>query len=162
MEAAAAIRAAACYVCGRAGAGGKDRAPAGETFMMEPTPAGVPAGAPADREALRRISETAREAWSQALVTVGAAEEEVQKLLARLTGWVEEGPEEARRVAAELTERLRKERGELETTFDAAVRRALGPFRLPTRDQIAEIDARLDRLEERVSALAARREMPRA
>jgi polyhydroxyalkanoate synthesis regulator phasin len=98
-----------------------------------------------------------REAWSQALVAVGDAGDEVQKIVHRLAGWVELGPEEARRLTAELAERLRRERGELEATVETAVARAAGPFRLPTRDEVGALDARLSGLERRVDALLASR-----
>jgi polyhydroxyalkanoate synthesis regulator phasin len=98
-----------------------------------------------------------REAWSQALVAVNDAGDEVQKIVHRMTGWVELGPEEARRLSVELAEKLRRERAELEATVEAAVAKAAGPFRLPSRDDVAALDARLKSLEGRVDALLASR-----
>jgi len=96
-----------------------------------------------------------RDAWGQALVAVGAAEDEVQRIVARLGSVIEVGPEETRRLAAELSEKLRRERDELEHSFEIAVRKAVAPFRLPTRDQVSELDARLDRIEARIDRLLA-------
>jgi polyhydroxyalkanoate synthesis regulator phasin len=93
------------------------------------------------------------------LVAVNDAGDEVQKIVHRVAGWVELGPEEARRLTAELAERLRRERGELEASVEASVARAkaAGPFRLPTRDEVAALDARLKALEARVDGLLASR-----
>jgi polyhydroxyalkanoate synthesis regulator phasin len=113
------------------------------------------AGSDADR--LSGVRDFVRDAWIQALVAVGASEDEVQKILGKLGGWVEVGPDEARRLAADLSERLRRERGELEKSIESAVQRALGPFRLPNRDQVAEMDARIDQLSERVERLLENR-----
>ena len=105
----------------------------------------------------RGFVEYVRDAWSQSLVAVNAAEDEVQKIVGKLGGFVEFGPDEGRRLAADLSEKLRRERDELEHAFEAAVRKAVAPFRLPTRDQIAQIDGRLDQLEERLDKLLAAR-----
>lgn len=105
----------------------------------------------------RGVGEYIREAWSQALVAVNATEDEVQKILGRVTNLVEVGPDEARRLGSELSEKLRHERGELEDTLQAAVHRAIAPFRLPGRDELASLGERLDRLEERIERLASRR-----
>jgi polyhydroxyalkanoate synthesis regulator phasin len=98
-----------------------------------------------------------REAWGNALVAVGDAGDEVQKILSRIGGWVEMRPEEARRVAAELSERLRQERLQIEEALDGAVRRSVAPFRLPTREQLSDIEARLEAIEGRLDRLAAKR-----
>ncbi len=98
-----------------------------------------------------------REAWSQALVAMSDASEEVQKILGKVTGWVEVGPDEARRLATELADKLKHERDELEATVETAVRRALSPFRLPSRDEVAALEQRLSQLDQRLERLAARR-----
>ncbi len=99
-----------------------------------------------------------REAWSQALIAMGDTSDEVQKILGKVAGWVEVGPEEARRLAVELTEKLKRERSELESTVEAAVRRALSPFRLPSRDEVSALEARLERVAERVERLLAKQQ----
>lgn len=125
--------------------------------MSEPT------GSPPDQTPPRPEGEGGgvagyvREAWSQALVAVNDASDEVQKIVGKVASWVELGPEEARRLATELAERLRHERDELEGTVETAVRRALGPFRLPTKDEVAALEARLDALSARLDRLAERR-----
>lgn len=102
------------------------------------------------------LTERVRHVWGQALFAVSATEEEVQRVLSRLTGWVEMRPEEARRLTAELTVRLHNERQQIEQSIDAAVRSAIRPFRLPARSDLAAIDERVSRLESRIDALLAR------
>lgn len=124
--------------------------------MTNPDPDVSARDAAADEER-RGVLEFVREAWSQALSGVSAGEEEVQRIVTRLGDWLEGGPDEARRVGNDLTERLREQRDELEETLNAAVRRAVAPFRLPTPDEVQALTARLDRLEERVRRLAEQR-----
>lgn len=111
-----------------------------------------------DEERSRGVGVFVRDAWGQAVVAVNTAEEEVQRFLGRVSELVEVGPEEARRLAFELTERLRTERSELEDRVEAGVRRTLGALRLPSLDDVAHLDARLDRIEERLERLLAKRQ----
>jgi polyhydroxyalkanoate synthesis regulator phasin len=101
--------------------------------------------------------EFVREAWSQALVAVNAAEEEVQKIVSRVSGWVEMKPEEARRLGVELSDKLRAERNQLEAGLESAVQKALTPFRIPSRDDVAALHARVSVMEARIDRLLARR-----
>jgi polyhydroxyalkanoate synthesis regulator phasin len=111
----------------------------------------------AEQENNKSVFEFAREAWSQALVAVNAAEEEVQKIVSRVSGWVEMKPEEARRLGVELSDKLRAERNQVEAGLESAVHRALTPFRLPSRDDLAGLHARVSILEARIDRLVARR-----
>lgn len=111
-----------------------------------------------DDERSRGVGELVRDAWSQAVVAVNTAEEEVQRFLGRVSDLVEVGPDEARRLANELTERLRTERSELEDRVEAGVRRTLGALRLPSLDDVSHLDARLDRIEERLERLLSKRQ----
>lgn len=106
-----------------------------------------------DEEHSRGLVEFVRDAWSHALVAVSTADEEVQRLMGRIGEFVEVGPEEARRLATELTERLLAERDELEQRVEESVRRTLGAIRLPSLEDVSQIDARLDRIEERLERL---------
>lgn len=99
------------------------------------------------------LTERVRLIWEQALFAVNATEEEVQRILGRLGGWVEMRPEEARRLASELTIRLNHEREQIEQSIDSAVRSALRPFRLPGKKDLAALESRISRLEERIDAL---------
>lgn len=106
-----------------------------------------------DEEHSRSVVAYFRDAWNHALVAVSTAEEEVQRFMGRIGEFVEVGPEEARRLAVELTERLRNERDELEERVEVSVRRTLGALRLPSREDVSHIDARLDSIEERLERL---------
>jgi len=92
------------------------------------------------------------QAWSQALVAVSRAEDASRAVqrVAEAAGW---GQEEIKRQARELSERLVKQRRDLEHTLDEGVRRTLARLRVPRREEIQEIHARLDRVAARIDAL---------
>ncbi|MGI5861767.1 MAG: phasin family protein [Myxococcales bacterium] len=105
-----------------------------------------------------RTSEFLREVWSLVLVKVGAAEEESSRVLqkaAEVAGW---GEEEARRLAKELVERLGSQRREYERSIEEGIRRAIGRLKVPRREELEGLGARLDRIEERIAALYPRRD----
>lgn len=111
-----------------------------------------------DTESSRRLADYVRDAWSQAIVAVNTAEEEVQRFLGRISDFVEVGPEEAKRLAFELTVRLNNERSELEERLEHNVRRTLSSFRLPSSADVAALDARVNRIEARLERLLAARQ----
>ncbi len=98
-----------------------------------------------------------KDAWSQALAGVNAAEQEAEKVITRLADAAGFSPEDVKRHAREFGERLQAQRRELEKAIDDAVRRAANRFRLPTREDIDALQKRLDRISERVEALAKER-----
>lgn len=110
-----------------------------------------------ETESSRRLADYVRDAWSQAIVAVNTAEEEVQRFLGRISDFVEVGPEEAKRLAVELTVRLNNERSELEERLEHNVRRTLQSFRLPSPADVAALDARVNRIEARLERLLAAR-----
>jgi len=99
------------------------------------------------------IQEMFKDAWSQALVGLNAAEAEAEKVLARL-GF---SPDDVKRHAREFGERLTQQRHEVEKALDDAVKRATARFLFPTRDEMEAVRRRLDEISERVDALAAER-----
>lgn len=101
----------------------------------------------------RTATEMFQQVWSQALVTVSNAEDEVSRLMARLqekAGW---NPDEGRRQIRELSERLVGQRREVEKRVEDVAQRTLGRLRIPRRDQVAQLNARLATLEKRLEAL---------
>ncbi len=84
--------------------------------------------------------------WSQALTTVAGAEEEAQKLLSRIQGVSQE---EARK----LSERLAGQRKDLEKRVDEVVKTSVSRLKVPRRDEVAQLNARLDALTRRIEAL---------
>jgi len=99
------------------------------------------------------LQEMFKDAWSQALVGLNAAEAEAEKVLTRL-GF---SPEDVKRHAREFGERLTQQRREVEKALDDAVKRATARFRFPTREEMEAVRRRLDEISERVDALAEER-----
>ena len=99
------------------------------------------------------IRETFKEAWSQALVGLNAAEQEAEKVIAKIADAAGFTPDDVRRHAREFGERLQVQRKEIEKTIDDAVRRATSRFKLPSRDEIEALRQRVDAIAARVDAL---------
>jgi polyhydroxyalkanoate synthesis regulator phasin len=104
------------------------------------------------------IQEIFKEAWSSALAGVNAAEQEAEKVLTRIADAAGFSPDDVRRHAREFGERLSTQRRELERTIDDAVRRAASRFRLPTQEDLAALEKRLDAVQSRVDALSKKNE----
>ncbi len=101
-----------------------------------------------------------KEAWSNALAGVNAAEQEAEKVLARIADVAGLSPEDVRRQARELGERLANQRREIERAVDEAVRRAANRFRIPSREDIEALEKRLDAIAQRLDALAKEKGNP--
>jgi hypothetical protein len=104
----------------------------------------------------RPVVEYFQRLWGQALVAVSQAEDEAGKAaqkFAEVTGW---GQEEIKRQARELSERLVRQRRDLEHSVEEGVRRTLLTLRVPRREEIHDIQARLERVAARIEALARR------
>ncbi len=85
--------------------------------------------------------------WSQALTAVHNAEDEAQKLFARLQGV---GQDEARK----LSERLEGQRKALEHRLDEVVTASVSRLKVPTRAQLTQLNTRLDALTRRAETLS--------
>lgn len=103
------------------------------------------------------IQEMFKEAWSQALVGLNAAEAEAEKVLSRLADAAGFSPEDVKKHAREFGERLTNQRREVEKAIDEAVKKAAARFKLPTRDDIDGLKQRLDKISERVEEIAKER-----
>ncbi len=106
------------------------------------------------------IQELFKEAWSQALAGVNAAEAEAEKAFARIADAAGFSTDDVKRHAREFGDRLATQRREIEKGIDDAVRRAAQRFRIPSRDDIEALRKRVDAVAERVDALAKDREKP--
>jgi polyhydroxyalkanoate synthesis regulator phasin len=106
------------------------------------------------------LQEMFKDAWSHALAGVNAAEQEAEKVLARIADAAGFSPEDVRRHAREFGERLTLQRRELERTIDDAVRRATNRFRVPSREDLEALEKRLDAIAARVEALAKEKGAP--
>jgi polyhydroxyalkanoate synthesis regulator phasin len=100
------------------------------------------------------IQDMFRDAWSNALAGVNAAEQEAEKVLNKLAGAAGFSPDDVKRHAREFGERLTSQRREIEKAIDDAVRRAANRFRIPTQSDIDALQKRVDAVAERVEALA--------
>lgn len=104
------------------------------------------------------IQEMFKEAWSQALAGVNAAEQEAEKVFAKLADAAGFSRDDVKRHAREFGERLTTQRRELEKAIDDGVRRAANRFRIPTKEDIEQLQKRLDVVAQRVDALASDKE----
>ncbi len=100
------------------------------------------------------VREIFKEAWSQALAGVNAAEAEAEKVLTKLADVAGLSTDDVKRQAREFGERLTAQRRDLEKAIDDAVRTAANRFRIPTKEDIAALQKRLDAVTERVDALS--------
>ena len=103
------------------------------------------------------LAETFERVWGQALLAVSTAEEEATRCaqrVAELAGWSQE---EVLRQTRMLTERLDGHRKDLEHNVEDGVRKALSHFKVPRREQLQDIEARLVRLSQRIEAMGQRK-----
>lgn len=98
-----------------------------------------------------------REAWSQALVGLNAAEAEAEKVLARLADAAGLTPEDVKHHTREFGVRLTQQRREVERAIDDGVRRAAAQFKIPSREEIETLRRRIDQVADRLEAVAQER-----
>ena len=106
------------------------------------------------------IQEMFKEAWSQALAGVNAAEQEAEKVFSKLADAAGFSADDVKRHAREFGERLATQRKELEKAIDDGVRRAANRFRIPTKEDIDALQKRLDLVTERIDQLSKEKEKP--
>src|SRR5215208_7224760 len=100
------------------------------------------------------LQELFKEAWTQALAGVNAAEQEAEKVFVKLADAAGFSADDVKRHAREFGERLTSQRREMEKAIDDAVRTAASRFRIPTKEDIAALQKRLDAVTEKVDALS--------
>jgi poly(hydroxyalkanoate) granule-associated protein len=103
------------------------------------------------------VRETFKEAWSQALVGLNAAEQEAERVMGKIADAAGFTPEDVRRHAREFADRLQSQRKEIERSIDDAVKRATSRFTLPSREDLEALRRRVDAIAERVDRLATER-----
>lgn len=106
------------------------------------------------------LREIFKEAWSQALAGVNAAEAEAEKVFTKLADAAGFSADDVKRHAREFGERLTTQRRDVEKAIDDAVRNAANRFRIPTKEDIAALQKRLDAVTERVEALSKEQGKP--
>jgi polyhydroxyalkanoate synthesis regulator phasin len=101
----------------------------------------------------RPVVEVLERMWAQAVTAVSSVEDEAARVVQRaqtVAGWSQD---EVRRQMNELAERLAAQRKELEQGLDERVRGALQRLRVPRRDEVQALTARVDRVAERLEKL---------
>ncbi|MGZ5956804.1 MAG: phasin family protein [Myxococcaceae bacterium] len=101
----------------------------------------------------RPVVEVLERMWAQALTAVSSVEDEAARVVQRaqtVAGWSQD---EVRRQMGELAERLAAQRKELEQGLEERVRGTLQRLRVPRRDEVQALAARVDRVAERLEKL---------
>jgi len=91
--------------------------------------------------------------WAQAVTAMSSVEDEAARVVQRaqtVAGWSQD---EVRRQMGDLAERLAAQRRELEQGLEERVRGALQRLRVPRREEVQALMARVDRVSERVENL---------
>ncbi len=101
-----------------------------------------------------------KDAWSQALVGINAAEQEAERVLGRIADAAGLTPQDVRKHAREFGDRLQQQRREVERNIDEAVKKAANRFRLPSRGELDQLRQRVDALAKQVDALSEERNKP--
>ncbi len=99
------------------------------------------------------LRETFKEAWSQALAGVNAAEQEAEKVFTRLADAAGFSSDDVKRHARDFGERLSAQRREIERAIDDATRRATSRFRMPLKADLEQLQQRLDAVAARLDEL---------
>jgi len=103
-----------------------------------------------------------KEAWTQALAGVTAAEQEAEKVLGRIADAAGFTPDDVRRHARDFAERLKTQRRGIEKVVDEAVRSVSSKVRLPSRGEVETLKQRVDALSTRLDVLEGERQKPAA
>src|SRR5262249_61392167 len=101
----------------------------------------------------RSVVESLERMWAQAVTAVSSVEDEAARVVQRaqtVAGWSQD---EVRRQMGDLAERLAAQRRELEQGLEERVRGALQRLRVPRREEVQALMARVDRVAERVGEL---------
>src|SRR4030095_981301 len=109
-----------------------------------------PSREPKDR---RPLMEALERMWAQALTAVSNVEDEAARVVQRaqtVAGWSQD---EVRRQMSDLAERLAAQRRELEQGLEERVRGALQRLRVPKREEVQALTARVERVAERLEKL---------
>jgi polyhydroxyalkanoate synthesis regulator phasin len=113
----------------------------------------MPAEPSRDSKDRRPLMEALERMWSQALTAVSSVEDEAARVVQKaqtVAGWSQD---EVRRQASDLAERLAAQRRDLERALDERVKGALQRLRVPRREEVQALTARLRRAAERVERL---------
>ncbi len=108
----------------------------------------------------RAWAEVFERVWGQALLAVSTAEEEAARVALRIAearGWSQD---EVKRQARLLTARLTVQRQTMEKSVEDGVKKALSRLKVPRREEVSGLSARLSKVEGRLAALAVPKRGP--
>ena len=94
-----------------------------------------------------------QESWTKAVLAAGSVEEHAQALVGALGQKASLAPEHAKKMAAELSERLQLHRKALAGEVERAVKSAVERVRLPARSELKLISEKLAALEARLGEI---------
>lgn len=99
------------------------------------------------------LADSLQSVWSQALLAVNSAETEASSLVSKLQSSAQLSQDEVRKQVRELADRLTHQRRDIERRVEEGVRLTLQRVRVPRREEIAGLNARLDTLNRRIDNL---------
>ncbi len=99
------------------------------------------------------LADSLQSVWSQALLAVNSAETEASNLVSKLQSSAQLSQDEVRKQVRELADRLTHQRRDIERRVEEGVRLTLQRVRVPRREEIAGLNARLDTLNRRIDNL---------
>ena len=102
----------------------------------------------------KTLADALQTVWSQALLAVNSAETEASTLVTKLHNTATLSQEEVRKQVRELADRLTHQRRDIERRVEEGVRLTLQRVRVPRREEIAGLNARLDNLNRRIDGLS--------
>jgi polyhydroxyalkanoate synthesis regulator phasin len=105
----------------------------------------------------RALHDILRDTWMSALGVFSSAEAELNRATHRLAEVVGRPKEEAQHLAQELSGRMRKNRAALERKVEESVRSVAERLRGALSGQVAELRARVERLQARIEEHARNR-----
>ncbi len=94
-----------------------------------------------------------QEAWQSTLGRFATAEEGSRNLITRLVDWGKLTGDEGRTLLTDWREAIEQNRSQLEKRVEETVQRQLARFTLPSQQDIDDLAAQIEHLEQRVQSL---------
>jgi polyhydroxyalkanoate synthesis regulator phasin len=102
----------------------------------------------------KTLAESFQHLWGQAFMAVTGADEEAANVVQKfqhLAGWSQE---EAKKQLKDFSQRITSQRKDAEKRFDDVLRQSVARLRIPRREEIARLNARLDAIAQRLDTRA--------
>lgn len=92
-------------------------------------------------------------AWRHTVGAYATDDGETRNLFGRLVEFGNITGEEAKKLLAQTQDRIEQNRKELEGRVDASVKKSVPRFSVPSADELAELNGKVDDIERRIAAL---------